>query len=89
MLQEAHAGQVGAYEGARALTGKVLRMGVYWPTIQQDALEIARRCRECQSYAPVQTNPLAPLHSISSPWPLYQWSIDIMGPIPEAPGKLK
>nr|KAJ0209871.1 hypothetical protein LSAT_V11C400159220 [Lactuca sativa] len=31
-LREAHAGQADAHEGARALTGKVLRMGIYWPT---------------------------------------------------------
>ncbi|XP_023768988.1 uncharacterized protein LOC111917544 [Lactuca sativa] len=89
ILQEAHSGQVGADEGARALTGKVLRMGVYWPTIQQDAIEVTRKCGECQSYAPVQANPLAPLSNISSPWPFYRWGIDIVGPFPEAPRKLK
>ncbi|XP_023739861.1 uncharacterized protein LOC111887961 [Lactuca sativa] len=57
MLQEAHSSQVSAHEVARALTGKVLRMGVYWPTIQQDAIEMTRKCGECQYYAPVQANP--------------------------------
>ncbi|XP_023748530.1 uncharacterized protein LOC111896779 [Lactuca sativa] len=89
ILQEAHAGQVGAHEGARALTGKVLRMGVYWPTIQQDALDVAKKCGECQSYTPVQANPPVPLHNISSPWPFYQWGIDIVGPFSKAPGRLK
>lgn len=27
--------------------------------------------------------------SISSPWPFYQWGIDIVGPFPEAPGRVK
>ncbi|XP_023746717.1 uncharacterized protein LOC111894856 [Lactuca sativa] len=89
ILQEAHSGQVGAHEGAKALTGKVLRMGVYWPTIQQDAIEVTRKCGECQSYAPVQANPSDPLSNISSPWPFYQWGIDIEGPFLEAPRKLK
>ncbi|XP_023737239.2 uncharacterized protein LOC111885192 [Lactuca sativa] len=61
ILQEAHSGQVGAHEGARALMGKVLRMGIYWPTIQQDVIEVTRKCGACQSYAPVQANPSAPL----------------------------
>ncbi|KAI3691521.1 hypothetical protein L2E82_49884 [Cichorium intybus] len=26
---------------------------------------------------------------ISSPWPFYQWGIDIVGPFPEAPGRVK
>nr|KAJ0195164.1 hypothetical protein LSAT_V11C700370690 [Lactuca sativa] len=46
-LQEAHAGQEGAHEGARALTGKVLRMGIYWPTVHQDAVGLTKKCEEC------------------------------------------
>lgn len=87
-LQEAHAGQAGAHEGAQALTGKVLRIGIYWPTMHQDALGLTRKCDECQSYAPVQANPPVTLHNISSPWPFCQWGIDIMGPFLEAPGRL-
>nr|KAJ0193280.1 hypothetical protein LSAT_V11C800420460 [Lactuca sativa] len=88
-LQEAHAGQAGAHEGARTLTGKVLQMGIYWPTVHQDALGVTRKCGECQSYTPLQANPLVPLQNISSPWSFYQWGIDIVGPFPEAPAKLK
>ncbi|KAL7601627.1 hypothetical protein Lser_V15G24154 [Lactuca serriola] len=89
ILQEAHSGQVGAHEGARALTGNVLRMGVYRLMIHQDAVEVTKKCWECQSYAPVQAKPLAPLSNISSPWPFYQWGIDIVGPFREVPGKMK
>nr|KAJ0211608.1 hypothetical protein LSAT_V11C400219340 [Lactuca sativa] len=45
--------------------------------------------KECQSYAPVQENPPVTLRNISSPWPFYQWGIDIVGSFPEAPGRLK
>ena len=27
--------------------------------------------------------------SINSPWPFYQWGIDLVGPFPEAPGRVK
>ena len=27
--------------------------------------------------------------SMSSPWPFYQWGIDLVGPFPEAPGRVK
>lgn len=30
-----------------------------------------------------------PLTNISSPWPFYEWGIDIVGPFPKAPGKVK
>lgn len=49
-LQEAHVRQAGAHKGVRALTGKVLRMGIYWPTAYQDTTELMRKCGECQAF---------------------------------------
>lgn len=86
-LQEVDVGQADAHEGARALTRKVLRMGIFWPTTHQDAVKLTRKCVECQTYSPVQGNPPAPPINISSPWTFYQWEIDIVGPFPEDPGR--
>lgn len=33
-LLEMHAGPTGAHEGERALMGKILQMGISWPSIQ-------------------------------------------------------
>lgn len=88
-LQKVDVGKTGAHEGTHALTGKLLCIGIYWPTTHQDTVELTNKCAECQAYSPVQGNPPVPLTNISSPWPFYQWGIDIVGPFPEAPGKLK
>ncbi|GJZ09242.1 reverse transcriptase domain-containing protein [Tanacetum coccineum] len=34
-------------------------------------------------------NPQQKLTQITSPWPFYKWGIDIAGPFPEGPGKVK
>ncbi|GJU17356.1 retrovirus-related pol polyprotein from transposon TNT 1-94 [Tanacetum coccineum] len=34
-------------------------------------------------------NPQQPLTPITAPWPFYKWGIDIAGPFPEGPGKVK
>nr|GEU75970.1 reverse transcriptase domain-containing protein [Tanacetum cinerariifolium] len=34
-------------------------------------------------------NPQQPLTSITAPWPFYKWEIDIAGPFPKGPGKVK
>nr|GFA33452.1 reverse transcriptase domain-containing protein [Tanacetum cinerariifolium] len=34
-------------------------------------------------------NPQQKLTPITSPWPFYEWEIDIAGPFPEGPGKVK
>lgn len=37
---------------------------------------------------PDSKGPLAPITSISSLWPFYQWGIDIVGSFPDALGKI-
>ncbi|KAI3691317.1 hypothetical protein L2E82_49639 [Cichorium intybus] len=89
LLEEIHAGEAGAHEGAMALTGKTLRAGVYWPESHSDVKEVTKKCVACQTFSPLHHLPAAPMTSISSPWPFYQWGIDIVGPFPEAPGRVK
>ncbi|GKA56560.1 reverse transcriptase domain-containing protein [Tanacetum coccineum] len=46
-------------------------------------------CQECQVHKPVLRNPQERLNPNTSPWPFYKWGIDIAGPLPEGPGKVK
>ena len=47
VLREVHEGICGNHIGARALAGKVLRQGYYWPTILKDATDPVKKCRIC------------------------------------------
>ncbi|GKA88147.1 reverse transcriptase domain-containing protein [Tanacetum coccineum] len=40
-------------------------------------------------HCPVPRNPQQNLTPITSSWPFYKWGIDIVGPFPEGPGKVK
>nr|GEY74047.1 reverse transcriptase domain-containing protein [Tanacetum cinerariifolium] len=40
-------------------------------------------------HRPVTRHPQQPLTPITAPWPFYKWGIDIAGPFPEGPGKVK
>ena len=51
VLREVHEGICGNHIGARALVGKVLRQGYYWPTILKDATNLVKKCRICQEHA--------------------------------------
>nr|GEX83595.1 reverse transcriptase domain-containing protein [Tanacetum cinerariifolium] len=44
---------------------------------------------DCQIHRPITWSPQQPLTPIMSPWPFYKWGIDIAGPFPEGPGKVK
>ena len=72
VLREVHKGICGNHIGARALAGKVLRQGYYWPTILKDATDLVKKCRICQEYAKISRLPSEPLTSITSPWPFQQ-----------------
>ncbi|GJX31920.1 reverse transcriptase domain-containing protein [Tanacetum coccineum] len=77
------------YSGPRSVVAKALRTGYYWPTIHTDARKLIRECNDCQVHRPIPRNPQQNLTPITSPWLFYKWWIDIAGPFPKGPGKVK
>ena len=89
VLREVHEGVYGNHIGARALTGKVLRQGYYWPTMLKDVTKLVRKCKVCQEHAKISHLPSEPLTSVTSPWPFQQRGLDILGPLPIGKGQCK
>ena len=89
VLREVHEGICENHIEARALAGKVLRQGYYWPIILRDATDLVRRCKICQEHAKISRLPSEPLTSITSPWPFQQWGLDILRPLPIGKGQCK
>ena len=89
MLREVHEGVCKNHIGARALEGKALRQGYYWPTMLKDATELVRKYKICQEHAKISHLPFKPLTSVTSPWPFQQWELDILGPLPIGTGQCK
>ena len=67
VLREVHEGVCGNHIGARALAGKVLRQGYYWPTMLRDAIKLVRKCKVCQEQAKISHLPSEPLTSVTRP----------------------
>ncbi|GJW78529.1 reverse transcriptase domain-containing protein [Tanacetum coccineum] len=89
VLREIHEGSCSMHFGPRSVVAKVIRIGYYWPTMHMDARNLIRECNDCQIHRPIPRNPQQNLAPITSPWPFYKWGIDIAGPFPEGPGKVK
>ncbi|GJV72026.1 reverse transcriptase domain-containing protein [Tanacetum coccineum] len=89
VLREIHKGSCSMHAGTRSVVAKALRTGYYWPTMHRDARALIRACQDCQVHKPIPRNPQQKLTPITSPWPFYKWGIDIAGPFPEGPGKVK
>ncbi|GJR36417.1 reverse transcriptase domain-containing protein [Tanacetum coccineum] len=89
VLREIHEGSCSMPAGTRSVVAKALRIGYYWPTMHKDARALIKASHECQVHKPIPRNLQEKLNPITSPWPFYKWGIDIAGPFPEGPGKVK
>ncbi|GJV06749.1 reverse transcriptase domain-containing protein [Tanacetum coccineum] len=89
IIREVHEGACRMHTGSRSVVAKIMRQGYYWPTMYQDTKEEIEKCDSCQIHASVPRLLKTRLTSIMSPWPFYQWGLDILGPLPEGPDGLK
>ncbi|GKA69580.1 reverse transcriptase domain-containing protein [Tanacetum coccineum] len=89
VIRKIHEGWCSMHAGPRSVVAKAMWLGYYWPTMHRDAREMIRTCNDCQIHRPVPRNPQQSLTPITAPWPFYKWGIDIAGPFPEGPIKVK
>ncbi|XP_076934431.1 uncharacterized protein LOC143600697 [Bidens hawaiensis] len=89
VVREIHEGICGLHVGPRMVVAKIMNAGYYWPGMHMDALKEIRKCDACQRHAPRTLRPQNDLVPVTAAWPFQKWAIDIMGPFPEAPGRVK
>ncbi|GJU14778.1 reverse transcriptase domain-containing protein [Tanacetum coccineum] len=89
VLREIYEGSYSMHSGPRSVVAKAIRTGYYWPTMHTDARKLIREYNDCQVHRPIPRNPQQNLTPITSPWPFYNWGINIAGPFPEGPSKVK
>jgi hypothetical protein len=86
ILEEIHKGVCGNHASSRTLVSKAFRQAFYWPTALGDAEELVKRCQGCQYFAKQQHVPANKLVTIPPTWPFACWGLDMIGPLPTAPG---
>jgi ribonuclease HI len=86
ILEEIHKGVCGDHTSSHTLVSKAFRRAFYWPTALGDAEELVRRCQGCQYFAKQQHVPAYKLVTIPPTWPFACWGLDMIGPLPTAPG---
>jgi hypothetical protein len=86
ILEEIQKGVCGNHASSRTLVSKAFRRAFYWPTALGDAVELVRRCQGCQYFAKQQHIPAYKQVTIPPTWPFACWGLDMIGPLPTAPG---
>jgi len=85
-LKEIHEGICGSHIGCEALAQKIIRQGLYWPTLKADARHMTQRCVKCQKFSNIPRLPPNPLITLSCPIPFAEWGIDLIGALPTGRG---
>jgi hypothetical protein len=86
LLHEIHSGMCSHHLSTRALVQKAFCQGLYWPSAVADAHDIVRQFRECQRHTPYSKFASNEIQLIPPVWPFARWGMDIVGPLPTAPG---
>ncbi|GJX18188.1 reverse transcriptase domain-containing protein [Tanacetum coccineum] len=89
ILREIHEGSCSMHSGPRSVVARAIQTGYYWPTMHTDVWKLIRECNDCQVHHPIPRNPQQNLIPITSICQFYKWGIDIAGPFPEGPSKVK
>jgi hypothetical protein len=86
ILDKIHKGVCGNHASSRTLVSKAFRQAFYWPTALGDAEELVKRCHGCQYFAKQQHVPAYKLVTVPPTWPFACLGLDMIGPLPTAPG---
>ncbi|XP_019161181.1 PREDICTED: uncharacterized protein LOC109157795 [Ipomoea nil] len=89
IMDEAHRGICAAHQGAHTLARKLVVQGYYWPTMMRDCIEWIAKCGVCQAFARKDNRPAIFYTPVTTAIPFSKWGIDLLGPLPVAPGSLK
>jgi hypothetical protein len=85
-LEEIHKGVCDNHASSRTLVSKAFQQAFYWRTALDDAEEPVRKCQGCQFFAKQQRVPAYKLVTIPPTWHFACWGLDMIGPLPIAPG---
>ena len=66
-LEEVHEGICNDHMGAKSLIRKIMRVGYFWPMMQQNAADFVKKCNSCQRYGNIQRVPREKMTTITSP----------------------
>nr|GEW01801.1 reverse transcriptase domain-containing protein [Tanacetum cinerariifolium] len=89
VMREIHEGSCSMHTGPQSVVAKAIRLGYYWSTRHRDVCYMIRKRNDYLVHRPITRSLQQPLTPITTPWPFYKWGIDIAGPFPEVPGKVK
>jgi len=81
ILEEVHGDIFGTHMNGHSIARKILRVGYFWLTMENDYCTHMRKCEKCTKYADNINMAPTTLNVMSAPWPFSMWGIDVIGAI--------
>lgn len=89
VMTEVHLGICGDHLAGKNMALKIIRHGVYWPTMRQDCENFTRCCEPYQKYGSVSHRPSVSFNPMTTLCPFYMWGIDLVGLLPKSSKQCK
>ena len=84
LIEQMYAGVCGTHMNGLTLARKILGVGYFWMTMENDCCKFVQKCHKCQVHGNLIKVPPHELNVMSSPWPFVAWGMDVIGPIDTA-----
>ncbi|XP_060183128.1 uncharacterized protein LOC132613091 [Lycium barbarum] len=84
LIEKVHAGTCGPHMNGFVLAKKILRVGYYWMTMENNCSKFVKKCHKCQIHGDLIMVPPTELNAMTSPWPFAAWGMDVIGLIAPA-----
>ncbi|XP_060216587.1 uncharacterized protein LOC132644056 [Lycium barbarum] len=84
LIEEVHVGICYPHMNGFVLAKKILRIGYYWMTMENDCSKFIHKCQKCQIHGDLIKVPPTKLDVVTSPWLFTSWGMDVIGPIEPA-----
>ncbi|VFQ66965.1 unnamed protein product [Cuscuta campestris] len=89
VIAEVHEGVCAAHQMSRTLAQRIILLGYFWPTMNQDCEKYVQRCKTCQVFYKFLGRPATYYHPVSNVIPFAKFGMDIIGAFPQAQGRKK
>ncbi|VFQ89994.1 unnamed protein product [Cuscuta campestris] len=89
VIAEVHEGVCAAHQMSRTLAQRIMLLGYFWPTMNQDCEKYVQRCKTCQVFYKFPGRPATYYHPVSNVIPFARFGMDIIGAFPQAQGRKK
>ncbi|GKF08009.1 reverse transcriptase domain-containing protein [Tanacetum coccineum] len=68
---------------------RITKQGYYWSSMHQDAAKVLQDCEKCKEQSAIRKVAESSAIRAGSGWPFSHWGVNILGPLPTAPGGFK